>query len=68
MKCRYLRPKYIDELNDIIEKQVKILKYKLDSNNNSVLRDVAITDFLVEILAETNKVTPFNYRLEMEDK
>ena len=68
MKCRYLRPDYIDDLDTVFEKQREILKYKLETNNNSVLRDLAITDFLMSILAETNKLTSFNYKLELEDK
>ena len=65
--CRYARPKYIDELYTVIQKQCENLKVKLDSNNNSVLRDLAITEFLIGILSETNKITPFKYVLKMED-
>ncbi len=48
-----------------IKKQTEILESKLSSCGP--VTDCALTDFYISLINETNKVTPFNYRLIMED-
>jgi len=48
-----------------IKKQTEILESKLSTCGPAT--DCAITDFYISLINETNKITPFNYRLIMEE-
>jgi hypothetical protein len=59
----------IYDLESQIKKQIEILVYKLGKESNPILVEIAVTDFLVTVIREINKIiTSFEYRLEMEDK
>jgi len=48
---------------------IKELQRKLSMSSNIVSQELALTDFLLSMIACTNKITnSFNYGLGMEDK
>ena len=49
-----------------IKKQTEILENKL-SISGPISTHCALTDFHISLINKTNKVTPFKYRLTMED-
>jgi hypothetical protein len=59
---------HINELECNIKKQTDILVYNLKNEGNSILVDCAVTEFLLNVLRQTNKVTSFQYWLDLEDK